>query len=46
MAVNQAMIGDFVEDILDTIREPLIVLNLEHKVVYADNSLYHIFKVN
>lgn len=35
----------FVQDILDTVREPLVVLDAELKVVYANPAFYRTFQV-
>ena len=36
---------EFAESIIDTVREPLIVLDKDLKVVSASRSFYQVFKV-
>jgi len=37
---------EYAESIVDTVREPLIVLNAGLKVISANKSFYNVFKVN
>ena len=36
----------FPQDIVDTVREPILVLDSELRVIYANRPFYHNFKVN
>ncbi len=39
-------VGEFAENIINTIREPLLVLNKDLQVIKANRSFYKFFKVN
>jgi two-component system, cell cycle sensor histidine kinase PleC len=44
--ISQDNAREYAESIIDTVREPLIVLNQDLRVVTASRSFYDVFKVN
>jgi PAS domain S-box-containing protein len=46
MSVSTDEVSEYAESIINTVREPLIVLDQELRVVTASRSFYEVFKVN
>jgi PAS domain S-box-containing protein len=44
--ISENELSEFAENIIDTVREPLLVLNKELRIVKASRSFYDFFKVN